>query len=81
MDRTKIAVAPQSRPAMYEAMATAVVAAGAEIVPVGEASALMWADPAAADEFPGVVAAAPDLAWVQLPYAGSRTLPISSTRL
>ena len=70
MDRTKIAVAPQSRPAMYEAMATAVVAAGAEIVPVGEASALMWADPAAADEFPGVVAAAPDLTWVQLPYAG-----------
>ncbi len=70
MERTKIAVAPQSRPAMYEAMTAAVEAAGAEVVPVAEASALMWADPAAADEFPGVVASAPDLAWVQLPYAG-----------
>jgi len=30
----------------------------------------MWADPAAAGEFPGVVAAAPGLSWVQLPYAG-----------
>ena len=70
MDRTKIAVTPQSRPAMYEAMAEAVVAAGAELVPVAEASALIWADPAAANEFPGVVAGAPQLEWVQLPYAG-----------
>ena len=70
MDRTKIAVAPQSRPAMYEVMTEAVVAAGAELVPVAEASALIWADPAAANEFPGVVAGAPQLEWVQLPYAG-----------
>ena len=70
MDRTKIAVAPQSRPAMYEVMAEAVVAAGAELVPVAEATALIWADPAAANEFPGVVAGAPQLEWVQLPYAG-----------
>ena len=36
MDRTKIAVAPKSRPPMCDAMAAAVVAAGAEIVPVTE---------------------------------------------
>lgn len=70
MDRTKIAVAPTSRPAMYEAMAAAVANAGGEVVPVGDASALMWADPAAASEFPGVAGSAPELAWVQLPYAG-----------
>ena len=55
---------------MFDAMVAAVTAAGGEVVEVGEASALMWADPAAADAFPGVVAAAPGLEWVQLPYAG-----------
>lgn len=70
MNRTKIAVAPQSRPAMYEGMVEAVEAAGGVVVPVAEASALMWADPAAAEEFPATVEAAPGLGWVQLPYAG-----------
>jgi len=55
---------------MYEAFVAAVEAGGAEVVPVSEASALIWADPAAAGDFPGVVAQAPDLEWVQLPYAG-----------
>ncbi len=55
---------------MFEALCESVRAAGAEVVPVEEASALIWADPKAADAFPGVVAAAPDLEWVQLPYAG-----------
>lgn len=55
---------------MFDAMVEAVVEAGGEIAPVGEATALMWADPAAAAEFPGVVASAPNLSWVQLPYAG-----------
>lgn len=55
---------------MYEVMVAAVEAAGGEVVSVEDASALMWADPAAASEFPGVVAAAPGLEWVQLPYAG-----------
>lgn len=70
MNRTKVAVAPQSRPAMYDAMVQAVVDAGGTVVDVGSASALMWADPAAADAFPGVVAEATQLEWVQLPYAG-----------
>lgn len=55
---------------MFEAMVEAVLAAGGEPAPVAEASALMWADPAAVAEFPVVVAEAPQLEWVQLPYAG-----------
>ena len=70
MDRRRIAVSPVSRPAMFEALVEAVLAAGGEPAPVAEASALMWADPAAAAEFPFVVAQAPQLEWVQLPYAG-----------
>lgn len=58
---------------MFEAMVEAVVAAGGEPSSVAEASALIWADPAAASEFPLVVTEAPDLAWVQLPYAGIET--------
>ncbi len=70
MNRRRIAVAPTSRPAMFDAMMQAVIDAGGEPAPIAEASALMWADPAAAAEFPGVVEAAPELEWVQLPYAG-----------
>ncbi len=55
---------------MYDAMCAAVTEAGGVVVPIEQASALMWADPAAASAFPGVVAAAPSLQWVQLPYAG-----------
>ena len=68
--QTQIAVSPQSRPAMHAALVDAVVAAGGEVVPISEASALMWADPAAANAFPAAVAEAPHLEWVQLPYAG-----------
>ena len=55
---------------MFDAMMQAVIDAGGEPAPVAEASALMWADPAAAADFPGAVADAPDLEWIQLPYAG-----------
>jgi len=55
---------------MFDAMMRAVIDAGGEPAPIGEAAALMWADPAAAGEFPGAVAAAPELQWIQLPYAG-----------
>ena len=69
-ERSKIAVAPDTRPAMYQAMVAAVEEGGAQVVPVAEASGLMWADPGAAAAFPSFVAAAPQLEWVQLPYAG-----------
>lgn len=55
---------------MFDAMMQAVIDAGGEPAPIAEASGLMWADPAAAAEFPGVVAGAPQLEWIQLPYAG-----------
>jgi phosphoglycerate dehydrogenase-like enzyme len=51
-------------------MHDAVVAGGGHVVPVAEAEGLVWAaprDPAALD---GLLAGAPDLAWVQLPFAG-----------
>ena len=70
MKRTKIAVEPASRPAMKSALTEAVEAAGGTVVAPAEASALIWADPAAAYAFPGVVADAPGLQWIQLPYAG-----------
>ena len=66
----KIAVAPDSRPAMHAAFADAVRAAGGELADVPEAEGLIWADPAAAARFPAVVAGARRLRWVQLPYAG-----------
>lgn len=65
-----IAVAPASRPAMHDAFAAAVVAGGGRVAPLGEAHGLVWADPARADLFPGIVAQAPQVRWVQLPYAG-----------
>ncbi len=70
MNRRRIAVAPTSRPEMFDAMMQAVIDAGGEPAPIAEAVGLMWADPAAAAEFPGVVEAAPQLEWIQLPYAG-----------
>ena len=65
-----IAVAPETRPAMYHAMCRAVSAGGGRLVPVSEADGLIWADPYRADLFPEVMAHAADLLWIQLPYAG-----------
>lgn len=71
--RHQIAVEPSSRPAMHRAMVEAVEAAGGTVVPIAEASALMFADPAAAASFPEIIAAGPDVEWIQLPYAGIET--------
>ena len=53
-----------------ESLATAVTAGGGVVVPAAEAEGLIWADP----ENPGllgpVLEAAPQLRWIQLPYAG-----------
>lgn len=46
----------------------AVRAAGAEVVPIDQASALVWAEPAQAELLPDYVH--DELEWVQLPYAG-----------
>lgn len=55
---------------MHQAMVEAVEAAGGTVAPLAEASALMFADPAAAAVYPGLIAAAPQIEWIQLPYAG-----------
>lgn len=68
--RPPIAVAPVSRPAMAEAFTAAVLAGGGRPAPLAEAVGLVWADPAQAAQFPAVIAAAPHVRWVQLPYAG-----------
>ncbi len=73
VNRRAIAVAPTSRPPMFDAFVRAVADAGGETVPLGEASALVWADPAAADVFPEILADAPGVEWIQLPYAGVET--------
>ncbi len=66
-----IAVAPATKPAMYQTFVDAVTKAGGTIVDdLAQASALMWADPSAPDLYPETIAAAPNVKWVQLPYAG-----------
>ncbi len=65
-----VAVAPDTRPVMHDAFAAAVRDAGGELADPAEAHALVWADPYAAAMYPEVIAAAPSVEWVQLPYAG-----------
>ena len=65
-----IAVAPATRRVMYDAFAAAVRDAGGEVGSLEDAGALIWADPYAAGMYPEVIAAAPSVEWVQLPYAG-----------
>ena len=55
---------------MHEALVAAVERAGATVVDLAEAEAVVWADPAAASELQRMLADAPDARWVQLPYAG-----------
>ena len=51
-------------------LADAVSAGGAIVAPAAEAEGLIWADPDNPDLIGPVLAAAPQLRWVQLPYAG-----------
>jgi phosphoglycerate dehydrogenase-like enzyme len=70
----RIAVEPRSRPVMHAALVQAVERAGATVVDLIDAEALVWADPAAADQLEPVLARAPGARWVQLPYAGIETM-------
>ncbi len=49
-------------------LVAAVEAGGATVVPIAEATALIWADPQNPEAFPGLIH--DQLDWVQLPYAG-----------
>lgn len=72
--RTRIAVEPSTRPEMHAVLVAAVERAGGTVVAPADADAVVWADPAAVDVFPSVIAAAANARWVQLPYAGIETL-------
>lgn len=64
-----IAVEPKS--GRYESLEASVVAGGGRLVPVDEADALVWADPARPHELPAVLApVASRIRWVALPFAG-----------
>lgn len=55
---------------MHDAFEAAVLAAGGVLCGVDDAEAIVWADPAAADKLPVVLARAARAQWVQLPFAG-----------
>ncbi len=65
-----VAIVPATRPAMHAAFVQAVLEGGGRPSDAGDAAALVWADPTQADSFPTLIASAPHLRWVQLPYAG-----------
>ena len=68
----KVAVEPDCW--RQPALADAVVAGGGRVVGPAEAEALVWAEPAAPEQLPRVLAAGPGIKWVQLPYAGIENL-------
>ncbi|MDZ7678506.1 MAG: D-isomer specific 2-hydroxyacid dehydrogenase family protein [Acidimicrobiales bacterium] len=68
MSAPKVAVAPRS--GRYESLVAAVEQGGGVVVDPTEADALVWADAARPDLLPDVLASAPRLRWVQLPFAG-----------
>lgn len=68
MDAPRIAVAPRS--GRHDSLAEAVVAGGGVVVEPARAQALVWADAARPDLLPEVLAAGPQIDWVQLPFAG-----------
>lgn len=68
-----IAVVPDTNPDTHKAMTEAVLSGGGHIAPLAKAEAIMWADPGAAARFPGIIAQAPKVRWIQLPFAGIET--------
>ncbi|MFT7599454.1 MAG: phosphoglycerate dehydrogenase-like enzyme [Acidimicrobiales bacterium] len=65
-----VGIAVEPKTGRFESLEAAVRDGGATVVPVAEARAIVWADPAAADRLPAVLASAPQIEWVALPYAG-----------
>ncbi len=55
---------------MHRALVDAVEAGGGAVVDLPDADGLIWADPGAADDYPSIIADAPNVEWIQLPYAG-----------
>jgi phosphoglycerate dehydrogenase-like enzyme len=66
-DAPRIALVPDRAPAW---MADAITAGGGQIVPLAEAEALVWGTPTDADGLAVALRDAPNVRWVQLPWAG-----------
>jgi len=67
MGAPKVAVAPAPSAAWVE---DAIRAGGGEVVGLDEAEALVWTAPRGADDLRRLLAGAPGVRWVQLPWAG-----------
>lgn len=67
LEAPRIAVAPEGAPAW---MVDAVVDGGGHVVALADAEGIVWANPRHPDALPGVLDAAPNARWVQLPFAG-----------
>ena len=63
----RIALAPENSPRW---MADAIEAGGGRLVPVTGAEGLVWGTPARPADLVATLDTAPDVRWVQLPYAG-----------
>jgi len=64
----KIAVEPQSW--RSKTLKAAVAAGGGEVADIAVAQGLIWSDPQSPEILQSYLDAGPDIAWVQLPYAG-----------
>ncbi len=67
----RVAVAPEGVRGFCR---DAVIAGGGELVPVGDADALVWTDPADSGALSEALMQNPDISWVQLPWAGIEPL-------
>lgn len=68
MEATRIAVEPKS--GRFESLEQAVVAGGASVSEIGDAEALVWADPERAADLPAMLETNPGVQWVGLPFSG-----------
>jgi phosphoglycerate dehydrogenase-like enzyme len=66
----RIAVEPSPAPSWIE---RAVQVGGGQLVDPGHAQGLIWSDPYGAEELEALLADAPDISWVQVPFAGVET--------
>lgn len=68
MSTAKIAVEPKS--GRFESLEAAVVAGGGAVSDIGDAEALVWADPERAADLPALLETNPGVRWVGLPFSG-----------
>ena len=68
MAAPRIAVEPKT--GRYQSLEQAVVDAGGEVVAIGEAEALVWADPSVPEQLVDVLDGNRAVSWVALPFAG-----------